>query len=47
MKIEEEEIIIAKQATRFGWKDFTLNLLFSLIMIASFVVFPIVYSLKK
>ena len=43
MSIEEkeEEIIIAKQATRFGWKDFILNLLFSLIMISSFVVFVI------
>ncbi|MCE7748496.1 MAG: hypothetical protein GPJ51_08855 [Candidatus Heimdallarchaeota archaeon] len=43
MSIEEkeEEIIIAKQATRFGWKDFIVNLLFSLIMISSFVVFVI------
>ena len=38
---EEKEVIISKQSTRFGWKDFTLNLIFSLVMIASFVVFVI------
>ena len=34
-----EGTILKKKSTRFGWRDFTLNLVFSLIMIASIVVF--------
>ncbi len=36
---KKDETILTKKSTRFGWKDFTLNLVFSLIMITSFVVF--------
>ncbi|MCG3224536.1 MAG: hypothetical protein H7647_08725 [Candidatus Heimdallarchaeota archaeon] len=36
---KKDETVLTKKSTRFGWKDFTLNLVFSLIMIASFVVF--------
>ncbi len=33
------ETILTKKSTRFGWRDFTLNLVFTLIMVASFIVF--------
>ena len=33
------EAILTKKSTRFGWRDFTLNLVLSLIMIASIIVF--------
>ncbi|MCK4973325.1 MAG: hypothetical protein KAS52_08380 [Candidatus Heimdallarchaeota archaeon] len=36
---KKEGTILKKKSTRFGWRDFTLNLVFSLIMIASIVVF--------
>ncbi len=36
---EENDVTLVKNATRFGWKDFILNLLFSMVMITSFVVF--------
>lgn len=36
---KKDEAILTKKSTRFGWRDFTLNLVFSLIMIASFIVF--------
>ena len=36
---EENDVTLVKNATRFGWNDFILNLLFSMIMITSFVVF--------
>ncbi|MCG3215823.1 MAG: hypothetical protein KAS63_03870 [Candidatus Heimdallarchaeota archaeon] len=36
---EEESVIISKKATRFGWIDFSINLTFSLIMIASIYLF--------
>ena len=36
---KKNEVILAKKSTRYGWRDFTLNLVFSLIMIASFTVF--------
>ncbi len=38
---QEKDIIISKMPKRTGWKDFILNLVFSLIMIASFYVFVI------
>ena len=38
---QETEVIISKQPQRTGWKDFILNLIFSLIMIASIYVFII------
>jgi hypothetical protein len=43
MSSEEEEVSLVKNGTRFGWKDFVLNLSFSLIMIASFVMFVIIF----
>ena len=33
------ETIVSKKPTRFGWRDLTLNVIFSVIMITSFVVF--------
>ena len=36
---KKDEAILTKKSVRFGWRDFTLNLVFSLIMIASIVVF--------
>ncbi len=36
---KNEEIILRKKSTRYGWIDFSINLVFSIIMIASFVVF--------
>lgn len=36
---KKDETILTKKSTRFGWKDFSLNLVFSLIMITSFIVF--------
>ncbi|MCE7741798.1 MAG: hypothetical protein GOP50_05015 [Candidatus Heimdallarchaeota archaeon] len=38
---EEDAVIILKQPKRTGWKDFLLNLVFSLIMLASIYVFLI------
>ncbi|MBY9000730.1 MAG: hypothetical protein KGD64_07450 [Candidatus Heimdallarchaeota archaeon] len=35
----KEETIITKKSTRFGWRDLTLNIVFSLVMITSLVVF--------
>lgn len=40
---KNEEIIIKKSSTRFGWKDLILNSIFSCVMIASIVVFVFVY----
>lgn len=41
MSVEDlnEDIVLRKQPTRYGWVDFSINLVFSLIMITSFVVF--------
>jgi hypothetical protein len=36
---KKDGTILRKKSTRFGWRDFILNLVFSLIMIASIVVF--------
>ena len=36
---EKKTFELSKNATRFGWKDFVLNLVFSLIMIASIYLF--------
>ncbi|MHA1551603.1 MAG: hypothetical protein ACTSQC_06635 [Candidatus Heimdallarchaeaceae archaeon] len=36
---KKDGTILRKKSTRFGWTDFILNLVFSLIMIASIVVF--------
>ena len=38
---EQEKVIISKRTTRFGWKDFILNLIFSLIMVVSIYFFAI------
>jgi len=38
---EQTKAVISKKPTRFGWKDFILNLLFSLIMIVSIYFFDI------
>jgi len=42
----KEELLIVKKPPRAGWKDFTLNLTFSLIMIASIVAFLILDILR-
>ncbi len=36
---KNEEMILRKQPTRYGWIDFSINLVFSIIMITSFVIF--------
>ncbi|MFW9851639.1 MAG: hypothetical protein ACFFDS_01705 [Candidatus Thorarchaeota archaeon] len=36
---KNEEILLKKSPTRYGWIDFSVNLVFSIIMIASFIVF--------
>jgi len=38
---EQQQIIISKKSTRFGWKDLILNLVFSIIMIVSIYFFDI------
>jgi hypothetical protein len=38
---EQKNVVISKRPTRFGWKDFILNLVFSLIMIVSIYFFDI------
>ncbi len=43
---QEENVILFKQPERTGWKDFILNLIFSLIMIASIYVFLIADILR-
>jgi len=37
--MSEEEVILRKQPIRYGWIDFSINLVFTIIMITSFVVF--------
>jgi hypothetical protein len=38
---EQKNVTISKRPTRFGWKDFILNLIFSLVMIVSIYFFVI------
>ena len=38
---DQKEAVISKKPTRFGWKDFIMNLIFSIIMVVSIYFFDI------